>query len=944
MHVNTVEKTVYALNDAQRTAVDVKTGPALVVAGAGTGKTRVIVERVIRLIHDGIDPQNILALTFTEKAAGEMRDRVGEESLEAALETTIATFNSFGNDLLGIYGNEWGLGSIRLLGDTGQLVFLREHFDELELDYFAPVSNPDGQLERLRAYISQLKQQLVDPGAYETYSRNLPVADEANHLEKIKHTELAHFYATYLSLCRKHQVVDYDDQIYLTIALLRARPNVLRQLQARYQYVLVDEFQDTNPMQSMFVDLLVGSSQNLMVVGDDDQSIYGWRGATLANILEFKKRYPKTQEITLIENYRSTRSILDAAYRLIQNNNPERLEVISKLDKRLRAQTNDGPEPMSRHFYSLEAELTWLSDDIARRLKHGQDPSSIAVLARRRQVVEKVHESFELHDIPHAMAGVNNDLYSQPVIRQVVEVLKAISDPLDDLALFNTLSGPLFNLPQGVLSEFAAIARREHARLAETIEQAMDEAFTTALATIGIWRTLAGDATVGDLAYTIITESNWKQQLYDQAQHIPDIALQVQALSKFFTTLKEFERIANVPSVQSYLTSFPVLQAGGSDFEDASLDISDSLVNVLSVHQSKGLEWDTVYIVDCTEGSFPTRNQGGSLELPTALRTVQSRADEHMAEERRLMYVAVTRARKELTLSYANRHGNGAPRRPSRFLTELFTKLPPEAESEETQTSLELFAPRILPETVPLPQTMLADGVYSLSVSHIACWLDCPRDFYYKYVLGMPLPSSPSQQYGTAMHAIIQSIFDGRRGGEVPSLDSILAHIQTALPKAGFASAGSRERAHKQALASARTIYERFINDRLPIKVEQSFGVTIPDMPLKMIGRIDAVYQLDNGIEIRDFKTSTSVTTPEKAKSRATGSKQLTLYALAWFLQHNELPLILTLDFVETGQIGSVRKQMKSLDTMQAHLSQMVTSLRVGEYPLGKDHTYCAHP
>lgn len=939
-------KKVYeGLNKAQQKAVDQINGPVMVVAGAGTGKTRVITERIIHLIQTGTPPEHILALTFTEKAAGEMFDRVGEASLGAALDATIATYNGFGSDLLNQYGSEWGLGSLRLLGETGQLVFLREHFDKLGLDYFAPISKPDGQLDTLRGYVSLLKQQLVQPDTYAAYANSLPVEDEADRLEKKKQQELAHFYKTYLDLCRQHQVIDYDDQIYLTIQLLHARPNVLRVLQGRYQFVLVDEFQDTNPMQSALVDLLVGKKQNLMVVGDDDQSIYGWRGATLANILDFSKRYPATKHITLIENYRSTQSILDAAYRLVQHNNPERLEVINNLDKRLHAQSNAGPQPIARHFFTLEAELTWVADDITRRIRTGQDPGGIAVLARRTQIVQRAHEALELHDIPHVMAGLKNDLYAQPAVRQLIEALKCVSDPLDDLALFHTLSGPLFDLPASELSAYAAQARREHTHLNQVIDQTGSDPFKSALGQLRSWCERSGELSVGTLAFTILDESGWKDRLYDQGND-PEghIYLQVQALKEFFGTLKEFERIAGVASVQSYLVNLPVLQAGGGEFEDASLDISDSLVNVLSVHRSKGLEWDTVYVIDCTEGSFPMKSHGVSLEIPAKLRAVLSAADDHLAEERRLMYVAATRARNELICTYGDRHGNGAHRKPSRFLAEMLDGPATDTHSGEDQTTLELFAPRKLSESMPLPEHMTKDGVIVLTASQIECWLKCPLDFYFKHVLGMPEPVSPVAAYGTAIHKAIQHIFEGRQIGHVPSLESLEQEVKASLPNAGYQSAGTRDRAHAQALVSLHTIYERFTKEELPIEIEQSFGVHIPDLPLKITGRMDAVYQHGEGVEIRDFKTSSSVTTPEKAKTRATGSQQLTLYALAWQIKHGELPALLTLDFVETGQMGSVRKTQRSLDTLQTKLAGMVTDLNDRHYPPGKDHTYCSHP
>jgi DNA helicase-2/ATP-dependent DNA helicase PcrA len=934
-----------SLNDAQRKAVEIIDGPVLVVAGAGTGKTRVIVERIMHLIEQGTAPESILALTFTEKAAGEMLDRVNAARDGVTLDATIATFNGFGNDLLNAYGREWGLGTLRLLGETGQLVFLREHLDELELEYFSPVSNPDGQLDMLTDYVSLLKQQLVQPEAYAKYADALPEDSPEAKLEKQKHQELAQFFATYLKLCRTNQVIDYDDQLYLTIELLKARPNILQQLRERYRFILVDEFQDTNPMQSELVDLLAGNKQNVMVVGDDDQSIYGWRGATLANILDFKERYPKAKDVTLIENYRSTQEILDSAYRLIQNNNPNRLEVMNKLDKRLVADKGKGQPPAALHFSTLDAELAWVAEDIADRLQKKQDPSSIAVLARRTASVMKMHEVLELNDINHAVAGLSNDLYATHAVRQLIEGLKAIADPHDDLALFHTLIGPLFNADAGPLAIHSAAARKEHERLSKVLERDAEGELREAVQRVGLWRDHAHEQTVGELAYQIITDSGWKQVLYERAEHDSDIFTQVQALSKYFKTLKEFERVAGVASVQNYVVSLPALQSAGSGFEDASLDISDTLVNVLSVHRSKGLEWDTVYIIDCSEGSFPMKNFGGGLAVPEKLRASKSAADEHMAEERRLMYVAATRARKELILTHADQHGSGATRKASRFLDELLGSERGGLQDAAAQTSLELFAPKANSEAAPLPSGIAKGDNLQLSVSQIDCWLRCPQDFYYQYVLQMPLPPAPQLQYGTAIHGVIESIHrDKTEGREPASLESFKDEVRKALPREGYASARSRERAHEQAMKTVEAVYERFMQAEQPFETEKPFAIELLDGKLKVIGRIDAVYQTDKGVEIRDFKTGTSVNTPEKAKSRATGSDQLTLYALAWQTLHDEMPALLTLDFVETGQLGSVRKQPKSLDTLTNKLHDMVVQLTDGQYPPGRDHSYCSHP
>jgi DNA helicase-2/ATP-dependent DNA helicase PcrA len=933
------------LNAAQKIAVAIIKGPVLVVAGAGTGKTRVITERIAELIDKGVEPRSILALTFTEKAAGEMLDRVNADKTGVTLDTTIATFNRFGNDLLRAYGTEYGLGRQQLLGETGQLVFLHEHLDDLELDYFAPISNPDGQLELLASYVSLLKQQLVTPNAYNAYLSKLPKNDEAERLEHQKHEELARFFAIYLRLCRRWQMIDYDDQIYLAIEMLEARPNILKALLERYQYILVDEFQDTNPMQSKLVDLLAGTSQNIMVVGDDDQSIYGWRGATLANILDFSARYPKTEEVTLIENYRSTQAILDSAYRLIQNNNPNRLEVINKIDKHLHGQTI-GVSPLLQHFTTYDAELAWVVEDINRRLAAGQAPGTIAVLARRNQGVQKIHETLDVYDVAHVVAGLNNDMYAQASVRQLLAALRCVADPGDNEALFHTLSGPLFSLNMTQLSELAGQARRAHESLIETIQAEAAADFSEALQHIENWRTAAREQSVGMLAYEVMSDSGWKQKLYDEDEHDSTIYAQVQALAKLFKTFKEFESVSGVASVQQYIVDLPVLQAAGNQFEDATLDIAPDQVNVLSVHRAKGLEWQTVYIIDCTEGSFPLSNFGGGLKLPTELQRNPSEADEHIAEERRLMYVAITRAREEVILSYADRHGSGALRKPSRFLGELLGHDPTgDATSESSQTSLELFAPSLsTPTSVGLPGNMSGDGRLHLSVSQIETWLRCPQDFYYKYVLNMPLPPAPQLAYGSLIHSVIEKVHRGRQAGMVPDLEQLTEEVMQNLPQTGYPSKRSRERAHAQARQTVKAVYERFMRDELPIETEWPFSLELASLPLTIRGKIDAVYHIEQGVEIRDFKTGTSVRTPEQAKSRVSASQQLTLYAFAWQELRGVMPAKLSLDFVETGNIGSVKKLPKSLVTLEGKLHVMVEQLQAGQYPPGHDHKYCMHP
>ncbi len=941
----------FGLNKAQGLAVAIDDGPALVVAGAGTGKTRVIVDRIARLLQQGVEPKQLLALTFTEKAAQEMIDRVNQVVGTYEIELPIMTFNAFGESLLREFAPDIGWsGNFMVMGDNAQIVFLRERLDRLHLDYFAPLSQPDGQLSNLRDYFSKLKQNVIIPEDYSAFVKQLPTTNEAEKSEKRKQIELAKAFAAYLELCQEASVIDYDDQLYLLIRLLRARPNVLAELQKRFAFVMVDEFQDTNTMQSELVDLLVGKRQNLFVVGDDDQSIYGWRGATLANILDFKKRYPKARDITLIDNYRSTQEILDAAHKLIQHNNPERLEVRLNINKHLQGRRH-GAKPQVNQFETLDAELDWVAQDIKRQLDAGTAAGSIAVLARRNATLQQVHNQLAYAGIDHVVIGQRFELYHEPIVRQLLEVLRAIVDPLDSLSLYHSLTGPLFNVPVHNLARLAASSKRSHEHLYDALKASNDKADQGALAALeqlDRWREKASTVTVGQLAYDILDESGYRNVLYKMAAKEPVAAQAVSRLAEWFRTMKEFEAVAVLPSALQYVDALPALQAAGDLNEDGTLDLSEEVVNVLSIHKAKGLEWAVVYLVDCNEGSLPLRNIGRGLQLPEAIAAVtQSAADDHLAEERRLMYVAMTRAKDELYLSCAKQHNSGVPKKPSRFLLEAFGETFKEHMSPNSPTLPKLASYVELPsKPLPLPRELLEGDMVKLTISQVQKYLDCPLDFYYRYVLHVPHELTPAQAYGTLMHQLIEAINRGIASQKVPPLNGLMAQLASNWPKVGHLSALQRDRALERAKQNLTAFYEQAKDH--PSKfaaIEEPFRVRLNDYKVILRGRFDAVIDHGgDGIEIIDYKTSGNVDTSEKAKQRATSSEQLTLYALAWQQLHTELPSLVTLAFVATNMRGSVKKTQRGIDGAHSRLQKVANGIRGQLFEPGKDHSFCLHP
>ena len=935
------------LNSSQQAAVDITDGPALVVAGAGTGKTKVIVERIARLIRSGVDKQQILALTFTDKAAQEMLDRVGELLEQSyGVELNIFTFNAFGQELLREFAIEIGQSpNMQLIGDTGKVVLLRDNLDELALDYFSPISTPDAQLGYISDYFSQLKQQLVKPAEYLAHVNTMPDSNQEEALEKQRHTELANAFKTYLSICRARDIIDYDDQLYLLIELLEQRPNILKQLQQRYRYILVDEFQDTNPMQSCLLDLLAQNNQNIMAVGDDDQSIYGWRGATLANILEFKQRYPQAKEIALTENFRSTQAVLNASYQLIQHNNPDRLEVINGINKQLHAHRGDGPKPQVHGFSQFDAELNWVAKDIARRIASGTDPGSIAVLTRRNSGVQRMHTALDNHGIEHTVAGVADDIYRQPVISTMIEALKTVTDPHDDQALYHTLCGALFKLDAQELGSIGAAARRTHQPLYPALQASGNQQVSSALKQIAEWRKVAHELSVRDMSYKILDQTGLKAELLQQALNDQQSEFAVLSLGRWFQTLNDFAQVSTIASPVNYLQNLDALKAEGETITDDTGEILNTLPVIMSVHKAKGLEWSVVYIIDCSEHTFPLRRTRTSLAVPTELSRM-SQADDHYSEERRLMYVATTRARDQLILTHSETHNGTTKRTPSRFLLEMQDHLKHQSLEQDTrQIRLELFSPNNQPRPpITLPAAMLSGDNLVLSASQVNDYLRCPLDFKYRHILNVPPEPNPASTVGTLFHGFIQQIHEAKlRHLAPPTLDELIGKLNENWPQEGYHSSKQRERAQKIALAALKQLHTRLMHEPPPLASEEPFRVHIPNSRLILKGRVDAVIGHSDGVEVRDYKTATTADTPAKAKRSAQSSKQLEMYALAWRLKHGELPIIVSLDFVQTQQVGQVKKQAKTIDRLEQKLAEIAENILIGKFLPGHEHRFCRH-
>ncbi|HYM84387.1 MAG TPA: ATP-dependent helicase, partial [Candidatus Dormibacteraeota bacterium] len=484
------------LNPEQRRAVTHGEGPLLVVAGAGTGKTQVITRRIAWLIATKrARPSEILALTFTDRAAEEMQVRVDQLVPYGYTDTSISTFHAFGDRLVREHAFELGLPpDVRVLSRPEVVILLREHLFDLPLDRYRPLGDPTRFLAALAALFSRAKDEDVPPAAYAAYAEGLQrssvelreaveaaggkateaerdAADAAEE-EAARELELARAYERYQELLASSGSLDFGDQVSLALRLVRTSPSARRELQRRYRYILVDEFQDTNRAQAELVALLGEPHRNVTVVGDDDQSIYKFRGAAISNILDFRDRYRGARTVVLRRNYRSRRPVLDAAYRLVRFNDPDRLEVREGIVKRLVAERNVAdPAPVRLESFATGGdEADWVAAEIGRRIAAGGRASDHAVLVRTNAVADPVLRSLSVAGIPWRFSGTSG-LYGRPEVRQLIAFLRSVADPTSSTDVYALATCDVYGLGGEDLTAIVNTARRRNRSIWEVLEE-----------------------------------------------------------------------------------------------------------------------------------------------------------------------------------------------------------------------------------------------------------------------------------------------------------------------------------------------------------------------------------------------------------------------------------------------------------------------------------------
>jgi DNA helicase II / ATP-dependent DNA helicase PcrA len=913
------------LNQGQREAVTHDSGPLLIVAGAGTGKTTVITRRIAHLIAQGkARPEEILALTFTDKAAAEMEARIDELVPYGYADVEIATFHAFGDSLLRGHSLELGLrNDFKVLSRAEQVIFLRDRLFELPLARYRPLGDPTRHLQAIITLVSRCKDEDISPDDYVACATRLRAAvgagpDDHDASDRAAaQTELAAVYAAYQALMLREGHIDFGDQIVLALRLLRERPHVLSFYQRRFKYVLVDEFQDTNYAQFELVKLLAARHKNVAVVADDDQSIYKWRGAAISNVLGFLEHYAGARQVVLTENFRSHQGILDAAYRLIQHNNPDRLEVKSGIVKHLTAVREPaGPDPRHWHYETATQEADQVAAIIRERVEQGTwKLSDVAILVRSNDDADPFLRSLNLRAIPWTFSG-NAGLYGRPEVRLLLAFLRSVAHPDDSVSLHYLASSDLYGVPIVDLTRCATHADRKHRWLfdvlkeAETIPELAGELSEEARLAIRHlvndlvrYMELGREMPTGELLYQFLIDSGWLARM-SKAATARDEA-EVQNISKFFRRILDASKALKYDNIREFVKHLDALIDAGEDPAVAEADVETPAVRVLTVHKAKGLEFPVVFLVHLVQGRFPTPKRRDALELPVELvKDLLPTGDFHAQEERRLFYVGMTRARRELILTSARDYGGARERKVSLFVLEALD-LPKDAArpfKAKAVEELEGFAPPPAPLGDALPP-MTADEELLLSHKQVDDYQTCPLKYRYVHLLRVPILRHHTVVYGSTIHAVVEFYLKRRVEGNYTALEDLLAEYDKKWLNQGFLTwehQEARKLAGREALT--RFWHQEEAEGIKPTHIEKDFAFSVG--PNRVRGRFDRVDEDLLGATVIDYKTS-EVTKQRDADRRVATSLQLKMYALAWREMSGRLPQRVELRFIESHVTGS---------------------------------------
>jgi DNA helicase-2/ATP-dependent DNA helicase PcrA len=891
------------LGTEQKAAAAIGHGAVRVVAGAGTGKTAVIAERFRRLVASGAAPASILVMTFTERAAAEMRERI-EDLIGAA--PAVGTFHAIALGWLRADGRTVGVPvGFRILTGADRWIFTRELMWELGDPALTDDERPDDLVTPALQMLERLKQELVPLQRLSTWATSTDDLDRAQLMQAC-----VRLFQAYERKCRKARLLDFEDLLTLAVRMLEQQPAVLHRYGELYPHVLVDEYQDLNLAQERLVEL-IAQGREPFIVGDDDQSIYRFRGASRASLERYLSRFPTALTVTLGRNYRSSRRIVAAASTLIANN-------AERLPKQLRS-SRAGDRVELWLCPDGVTEATAIAAEAARLVGEGMALSEIAVLCRTNAVARPVAAALAARGLPHVVIG-GHGFHDQPEVRDVIALLRVLQDPGDVIALARVLTRPPAGLdPNAAL---AALRDRDGAAPLEALKEWQPAARFAAL--LEGLSDLSRSLDVRDLFFELMEKTAYLDALgagLEASEHARAIA----NVSRLAEMIAEFCETSNDRSLNAYMGHLDLVLLSGEDEEPAKVEGLADAIQVMTIHQAKGLEFEAVFVPGLVEGRLPQSGRHPRFELPpTVLEPLVRGREDVIAEERRLLYVAMTRARQRLYLTRASHYDGGRRWRDSRFLEEL------RAAGSRTFIEREVEARPVHP---PLPSQPRAENEsIVLSYSAISSYRDCPRQYWYRYEQRLPARQSAEAVHGVILHEVLRRAGEVRQSGKAVSAQRLRSLHRDIWSKTPFPDPRRAPTFQRNGEAQLEGYRKSGGFDARPEFLEHAFTVSRDGWTLR--GVIDRVDKVESSWRILDYKSG-------RPLARSRRDLQVALYAIGASEALHLNPLELEVVYLASGERVRLERPDALVVEAQKQATEVADGVRAGRFEARPERRRC---
>ncbi len=915
------------LNPEQKAAVDAVEGPVMVVAGPGTGKTEILTLRIANIIlKTGTPPEGILALTFTESAVRGITERLVELIGPEGYRVTITTFHGFANSIIQNYPEEFP----EILGRTNateaeQVKVLRDVLERLPLQTLKTKNDHFYYLGKILGAIDELKRENVTP---EEFHRLIDGGERSK--------ELALVYETYEEEMAEKNLYDYNDMIMKVAAALGKNKNLLSMLREQYLYLLVDEHQDTNKSQNKILELLAGfyESPNLFVVGDVKQAIFRFQGASLENFLHFKNLYKDVKLITLRENYRSTQTILDAAYRL------------AKRDEKLTANAKHANSPVKICAFSeRSAENYFIAKKISEFLKSGERAENIAVIFRENKDGELVVETFGKMGIPFVVEADYNAL-DDPDIKKLKSLVFAVERYGDEKAFYQALQTNLFGIPPLDLYKLSAFRRTANVYETAHSEKLMAEAgienkkaVGNAYRLLSLWKSERGEKNALELLADMARCSG----LIEKILKDPEGALKLQKLHALFNHVRSLTEAHKNLDLADFAEYLRILEEHGLRVRSAPQAAIPRRVRLMTAHKSKGLEFDIVFIVNAVENKWGDKKRREYLKLPESVFSEGEKGE--ATEELNVFYVALTRAKKEAFITYSTTKESGELTLPVRFINELepglAEKINAKKYEDEFKSHLETEFAETKKQTPLLEEKEYLNKLFKeqgLSVTALNNFLACPWKYFYRNLVRIPEAPEASLMFGNAVHRALKNYFEALKKGEKKDERYLVSSFKTALAHEPVKQTDYEHLLKRGEKALAGYLREYAGTWNTNVILEKS----IRDVDLdgtRLTGKLDKIEIIDdaNRVNVVDYKTGRVKSENEIKGLTKSGTgdnfRQLVFYKILLDKsEKNRFRMIAgTIDFIEPNDSGKYKKYTFTISPQDAENLSATIKKTAGE-------------